>query len=109
MESITRSTEDESNSPTRSEDRIQELEQRTRNLEGQVETLRQRLEEAEGSPESRWTPEQVADYLNISERTLDRIIDRGHLNPLWVGKQRRFTPEAIEAYIREHCTSKGIG
>lgn len=109
MESIARSTEDDSNSSTRSEDRIQELEQRTRDLEEQVEALHQRLEEAEDSPESRWTPKQVADYLNISKRTVDRIIDRGHLNPLWIGEQRRFTPEAIEAYEREHGTSKGTG
>ena len=109
MESTASSTEDAPSSSTSSEDRIEELEQRTRDLEDQVETLRQRLEEAEGSPESRWTPEQVADYLNISERTLDRIFDRGHLNPLWVRGQRRFDPEAVRAYVREHCTSKGTG
>ena len=109
MESINRSTEDDSNSSTRSEDRIQELEQRTRDLENRVETLRRRLEEAEDSPESRWTPKQVADYLNITKRTVDRIIDRGHLNPLWAGDQRRFDPEAIDAYLREHGTSKGTG
>ncbi|MCS3782694.1 helix-turn-helix domain-containing protein [Salinibacter ruber] len=109
MKTIDRSTEDDSNSPTRSEDRIQELEQRTRNLEDQIETLRQRLEEAEGSPESRWTPKQVADYLNVSKRTVERIIDRGRLNPLWIGEQRRFNPEAVRAYVREHGTTKGTG
>ena len=109
MESIARSTEDDSNSSNRSEGRIQELEQRTRDLEDQVETLRQRLEEAEDSPESRWTPKQVADYLNVSKRTVERIIDRGRLNPLWIGEQRRFDPEAVRAYVREHGTSKGTG
>lgn len=109
MKSIARSTEDDSNSPNRSEGRIQELEQRTRDLEDQVETLRQRLEEAEDSPESRWTPKQVADYLNVSKRTVERIIDHGRLNPLWIGEQRRFNPEAVRAYVREHGTSKGTG
>lgn len=109
MESIASSTDNESNSPPRSEERIQELEQRTRDLENQVETLRRRLEEAEDSPESRWTPQQVADYLNVSKRTVERIIDRGCLNPLWIGEQRRFDPEAVRAYVREHGTSKGRG
>jgi excisionase family DNA binding protein len=109
MKTIDRSTEDDSSSSTRSEERIQELEQRTRNLEDQIETLRQRLEEAEGYPESRWTPQQVADYLNVSKRTVERIIDRGRLNPLWIGEQRRFDPEAVRAYVREHGTSKGTG
>ncbi|MCS3665051.1 excisionase family DNA binding protein [Salinibacter ruber] len=107
MESIASSTDDESNSPPRSEDRIQELEQRTRDLENQVETLRRRLEEEESSPESLWTPQQVADYLSISKRTVERIIDRGRLNPLWIEGQRRFAPDTVRAYVREHCTSKG--
>jgi excisionase family DNA binding protein len=109
MESIASSTEDESSSSTRSEDRIQELEQRTRDLEDQIETLRRRLKEHEDSPESRWTPQQVADYLNVSKRTVERIIDRGRLNPLWIGEQRRFDPDAVRAYVREYGTSKGTG
>lgn len=109
MESIARSTEKNSNSSTRSEDRIQELEQRTQDLEDQIEILRRQLEESDDSPDSRWTPQQVADYLNVSKRTVERIIDKGELNPLWIGEQRRFDPEAVKAYVREHGTSKGIG
>ena len=109
MDPNTSSTEDDSTNSNSSDDRIKELEQRTRDLENQIETLRRQLEESDDSPDSRWTPQQVADYLNVSKRTVERIIDKGELNPLWIGEQRRFDPEAVRAYVREHGTSKGIG
>ena len=107
METVASSTEDESSSSVSSEARVEELEQRARDLEDQVEELRQRLNSKEQSPEGLWPPQQVADYLNVSKRTVERIIDRGRLNPLWVGGQRRFKPEAVRAYVQEYCTSKG--
>lgn len=109
MASTPRSTEDESDSSTSSEDRIEELKQRIRNHEDRIETLQRRVKEQEDSPDGLWTPQQVADYLSVSKRTVERIIDRGRLNPLWVGEQRRFEPETVRAYVREHCTSKGTG
>lgn len=107
MKPLASSTEDEPSSPTSSEERIEELEQRIRNLESQIEKLRQQPEEDRGSPDSLWTPQEVADYLNVSKRTVERIIDRGRLKPLRIRAQRRFEPESVRAYVREHCTSKG--
>jgi excisionase family DNA binding protein len=51
----------------------------------------------------------VADHLNVSKRTVERIIDRGRLTPIRVGAQRRFEPESVRAYVREHCTSRRDG
>jgi len=109
MESSTSSTEDEPDSSISSEDRIEELEQITQDLNDQVQELQQRLRRKGEPPEGLWTPQQVADYLNVSKRTVERIIDRGRLNPLWIGEQRRFTPESVRGYVQEHCTSKGTG
>lgn len=49
------------------------------------------------------TVKDVAAYLNISPRKVEDIIKLGQLTPLLVGKQRRFTPDAVEAYIRNHA------
>jgi len=109
MESIDSSTEDDSSSSTSSDDRIKELERRTRDLENKIEDLQDRLQDRTTVPEGYWSPEQVANYLSVSKRTVERIIDAGMLNPLWIRSQRRFKPEAIRAYVREHGTSKGTG
>lgn len=45
----------------------------------------------------------VARRLAISERTVERLIAAGKLRPLRVEGQRRFTPEAIDAYLRTHA------
>ncbi|MCS4200688.1 hypothetical protein [Salinibacter ruber] len=36
----------------------------------------------------------------MSKRTVERVIDHGRLNPLWIGGQRRFAPDAVRAYVR---------
>ena len=83
MNSTASSIEDEANTPTNSGERLQKLEKRVAQLE-------ERLEEEKSSPEGLLTVKEVADYLSVSKRTVERIIDRGRLNPLWVGGQRRF-------------------
>ena len=109
MESIDSSTEDDSSSSTSSDDRIKDLERRTRDLENKIEDLQDRLRNRTTISEGYWSPQQVADYLSVSKRTVERMIDAGSLNPLWIRSQRRFKPEAVRAYVREHGTSKGTG
>ena len=42
----------------------------------------------------------VARTLAVSERTVEALIQRGRLRPLWVKGQRRFHPDAVDAYLR---------
>ena len=42
----------------------------------------------------------VAEYLNVSTRTIERIVAEGRLVPLWVRGQRRFTQEGVQAFLR---------
>ncbi|WP_431978671.1 helix-turn-helix domain-containing protein [Salinibacter sp.] len=93
MNSTARSTEDEASTTKNSGERLRKLEKRVAQLE-------KRLEEEKSSPEGLLTVKEVADYLSVSKRTVERIIDRGRLNPLWVGGQRRFEPEGIRSYLR---------
>jgi excisionase family DNA binding protein len=48
------------------------------------------------------TVEDAARYLNISRRTLERLIARGDLQPLRAGARRRFRVEDIDAYAEGH-------
>lgn len=42
----------------------------------------------------------VARTLGVSERTLETIIGSGKLQPLWIKGQRRFHPDAVDAFMR---------
>jgi len=44
--------------------------------------------------------EEVADVLGVSKRTVEDIVGSGRLQPIWVKGQRRFHPDAVEAYMR---------
>lgn len=46
-------------------------------------------------------PQEVADLLRVSPRTLDKLIAMRKLIALRIGGQRRFTQKSIEAYIRD--------
>ena len=45
-------------------------------------------------------PKGLARKLAVSVRTVDDLVSKGEIIPRYVGKQRRFTPEAIDAYLR---------
>lgn len=42
----------------------------------------------------------VARVLGVSRRTVESMIANGVIRPVKVGRQRRFSPAAIDAYIR---------
>jgi excisionase family DNA binding protein len=44
---------------------------------------------------------QVAEYLGVSTRTVNRLIARGELAMIWPGRSLRITEEAVLAYIRK--------
>jgi excisionase family DNA binding protein len=42
---------------------------------------------------------EVARILAVSTRSVNRLVARGDLRPVWVGGVRRFEPAAIRAYL----------
>ena len=50
---------------------------------------------------------EVADRLSVSEDTVEREIADGRLVPVWVRRQRRFDPRAVDAYVRESARLTG--
>lgn len=44
--------------------------------------------------------EGVARRLSVSVRTVESLIAEGEIAPVWVRGQRRFTVEAVDAFIR---------
>ena len=46
-----------------------------------------------------YTIREVATYLKVSERTVQRIIGRGDLRAYTVGGQRRIPPTALQRYL----------
>lgn len=51
------------------------------------------------------TRKDVAHMLGVSTRTLSRIVAAGSLRPLRVGRQVRFHPDALDAYLRACAAS----
>ncbi len=43
---------------------------------------------------------QAATWLDISVQTLDRLIDRGEVSTIRVGRRVRFTPEQLNEYLQ---------
>lgn len=42
----------------------------------------------------------VALWLHVSERTVERLVREGELVPVRIGSARRFSPAAVEAFLR---------
>lgn len=53
--------------------------------------------------------EQIATMLQVSERTIMREIKAGKLQAFKVGKSLRFTPEALQDYIRQQQVQPARG
>jgi len=45
----------------------------------------------------------VARRLNVSERTVERLIAEGLLTPMWINGSRRFPPEAVEGFLKRYA------
>lgn len=50
--------------------------------------------------------DDVANHLQVSRRTVEKIIAGGDLQPLWIRGQRRFHPKVIDAYLRRCAKRK---
>lgn len=51
-------------------------------------------------PETLLTIEQVAEQLQVSVRTVRRIMDADELKGFKIGKRWRFTQSEVEAYLK---------
>lgn len=70
-------------------------------LAAEVERRLAPLLEASERPEPLLTVGDVAAYLNVSKRTVETLISEGELVPLRIRGVRRFTRNAIDAYVRK--------
>lgn len=48
------------------------------------------------------TKRQVAERLQVSVRTVERLVRAGELTPCQIGRAVRFSERQIEAYLRAH-------
>lgn len=60
----------------------------------------------EAEPQPLLTKQDVADRLLISPRTVETLMAEGKLTPIKVRGQIRFTPEAVDAYVRSAASRK---
>lgn len=51
--------------------------------------------------EHMFTIAQVAEVLNVSRRTVERLIKKGELRAFQVGGQKRISPVAVEQMLRK--------
>jgi excisionase family DNA binding protein len=50
--------------------------------------------------------DDLANTLGVSKRTVETIIAEDELRPIWVRGQRRFHPDAVNAYLRRRSQEK---
>ena len=48
---------------------------------------------------SLYTPNEVADYLNVSRGTIYSLVSRKEIDSVKVGRNRRFTAQQVKDYI----------
>jgi len=69
------------------------------------ETIREEL--ASASPRRLLTPDEVAEWLGVSKRTVESLVGLGEIPVVRIGtgkrKLPRYQPEAVEAFIRRQA------
>jgi excisionase family DNA binding protein len=60
------------------------------------------IDKEKDTPDPLWSIGDVATRLDVSKRTVEKMIDAGEITPIWVREQRRFEPEVIDAYLRRN-------
>lgn len=73
-----------------------------RRVEDQLDAALERAKKEWATEPPLWSPQQVANYLNIGLRTLEKEIAAGKLQPTWVRGQRRFHRKNVKAYLRSN-------
>lgn len=65
-----------------------------------IETQNERLLQQHTALKPLMSIKDVARTLGVSERTVETLVAVGKLRPLWIKGQRRFHPDAVDAFIR---------
>ena len=60
----------------------------------------------QGGPEPLLDVKAVARYLGVSARTVETLIAASDLVPIRIGSARRFTREAVDAFLRSRAGQK---
>ena len=55
-----------------------------------------------------YTPNEVADYLNVSRGTIYSLLSRGEIESLKVGRNRRFTAQQVTDYVNRRCMANTV-
>lgn len=52
---------------------------------------------------------EVVDFLDVSPRSIDRIVARGEIETVRVGGALRFTPAGLQRYVEKQTARRGGG
>ncbi len=90
-------------------DRLERQDSLIEGLYARLDELDARIDEIVGLhsiPKRLLTLNDLANVAQKSARFFEQEIRRGHIRPIWLGGERRFTIEAFDAYLRENCLHK---
>lgn len=51
------------------------------------------------------TKKELADYLKVSQRTIENLVNRGEIVPIMIGTSPRFKMDEIERFLKEASSS----
>ena len=71
-------------------------------LESIVQEVREQIENESTPQPPLWSKSQVADFLNVSERTVENEVAAGKLTQIKVRGQCRYEEEHVMKYVREN-------
>lgn len=86
---------------------LRELRALVDGLHTEVEALREELSDLRKEPSAELSPEEAADRLGISRRTLDELEARGKITAVQVGGQVRYEARELADFIRRNRRGDG--
>lgn len=71
-------------------------------LEAIAREVREQIEDERATQSSLWSKAEVADYLQVSERTVEKEVSAGKLTQIKVRGQCRYEEGHVMEYVREN-------
>lgn len=88
--------------PSGDDDLLRELRALVDGLRDEVAGLREQLSQLHRTPSARIAPDEAADRLGISRRTLDKLEGRGEIQAVDVGGQVRYEASELADFIERN-------